>query len=112
MTAIAVFLVLKAVPAIRADQVGFFTSKAWNPVGGNARFGILVIAFGTVVSSALALVMGCRSRWVWRCSSRITRRAAWPLFSATSPISWPRCQASCSACGAGTSRGLGYKFEV
>ncbi len=56
--AIAVFLILKAIPAIQQDKVNFFSSKEWNPRSGNARFGILAIAFGTLVSSALALIMG------------------------------------------------------
>lgn len=56
--AIAVFLILKAIPAIQQDKVNFFSSKEWNPSSGNARFGILAIAFGTLVSSALALIMG------------------------------------------------------
>jgi len=55
--AIAIFLIVKAVPALRGDQANFFTSQAWGDVGGTHEFGIAALVFGTVVTSVLALVM-------------------------------------------------------
>jgi phosphate transport system permease protein len=56
MAAIAVFLVVEAVPALRANEGGFFTEVIWDP-NGSHTFGIAALAFGTVLSSLLALVM-------------------------------------------------------
>ena len=57
ITAIAVFLVVKAVPAIRADQSNFLTTLQWNPDGARPSFGIAALAFGSVLSSAIALLL-------------------------------------------------------
>jgi len=54
--AIAAFLVVKALPALRQDDASFWTTKTWNP-DGDKVFGIAALLFGTVLSSALALVM-------------------------------------------------------
>jgi phosphate transport system permease protein len=54
--AIAVFLVLKAIPALQADKSSFWTTRIWDP-DGTVRFGIAALAFGTLLSSLLALVM-------------------------------------------------------
>ena len=54
--AIAVFLVVKAIPALRHDKSSFWTTKIWDPdVSG--RFGIAALVFGTLLSSVLALAM-------------------------------------------------------
>ncbi|HVT64364.1 MAG TPA: phosphate ABC transporter permease subunit PstC [Mycobacteriales bacterium] len=55
--AIALFLVIKAIPSLRGDKASFFTSQAWGNVSGTHEFGIAALAFGTIVTSALALVM-------------------------------------------------------
>ncbi len=55
--AIATFLVVRAIPALRANEAGFFTSTDWDPNALPPRFGIVALAFGTVLSSLLALVM-------------------------------------------------------
>ena len=55
--AIAVFLVVKAIPSLRADQKNFFTTKSWNPDATPAVFGIAVLAFGTILSSIIALAL-------------------------------------------------------
>jgi phosphate transport system permease protein len=55
--AITIFLLIKATPALRGDKANFFTSQAWGNVGGTHEFGIAALAFGTVMTSALALVM-------------------------------------------------------
>ena len=55
--AIAVFLVVKAVPSLRADTTSFWATKTWSASVGSASFGIAALVFGTVLTSALALVM-------------------------------------------------------
>jgi phosphate transport system permease protein len=55
--AIAFFLISKAVPAIRADQANFFTFKQWFPNDAQPKFGIAVLAFGTVLTSVIALIV-------------------------------------------------------
>lgn len=55
--AIAIFLIIKAVPALRADQSSFWTTKTWTATSGAAMFGIAAVLFGTVLTSLLALVM-------------------------------------------------------
>jgi phosphate transport system permease protein len=57
IAAIAVFLIAKAVPALRADKANFITSQEWNPDGAQPRFGIAQLTFGTLLSSVLALIM-------------------------------------------------------
>jgi phosphate transport system permease protein len=55
--AIAVFLVIKAIPALRANTTSFWTTQQWQASDTEAAFGIAAILFGTVMTSALALVM-------------------------------------------------------
>jgi phosphate transport system permease protein len=55
--AIAVFLVVKALPALRANTASFFTTQQWVAQEGDTSFGIAALLFGTVLTSALALVM-------------------------------------------------------
>ena len=55
--AIAAFLIAKALPALRQDEASFWTTKTWTPNGTKPVFGIAALLFGTVLSSALALVM-------------------------------------------------------
>jgi phosphate transport system permease protein len=57
IVAIAIFLVSKAVPALQANTAGFFTYEGWSPNETEPRFGIGALAFGTVLSSALALLI-------------------------------------------------------
>jgi phosphate transport system permease protein len=58
IVAIAVFLILKAIPALRADKAGFWTHFEWFPDDPtNPKFGIPALAFGTVVSAAIALLL-------------------------------------------------------
>ncbi|MEV4060514.1 phosphate ABC transporter permease subunit PstC [Nonomuraea dietziae] len=56
MAAIAVFLISEAIPALQANKGNFFTELIWEP-NGSQVFGIAALAFGTVLSSALALVI-------------------------------------------------------
>ena len=56
--AIAVFLVVKAIPALTANKENFFTFTKWTPNAvGDVRFGIASLAFGTVLSAAIALLV-------------------------------------------------------
>ncbi|MFY1596726.1 phosphate ABC transporter permease subunit PstC [Micromonospora sp. WMMD737] len=57
IAAIAVFLVAKAVPALRANTESFWTFEGWFPNDADPKFGIGALAFGTVLSSALALLI-------------------------------------------------------
>lgn len=56
LVAIAAFLIYRAVPAITSDKGNFLTTKIWDP-DNSAVFGIAALAFGTVLSSLLALVL-------------------------------------------------------
>lgn len=57
LVAIAVFLVLRALPALRENTAPFLTTLRWQPDAATPAFGIAALAFGTVVSSVLALVL-------------------------------------------------------
>jgi len=57
LVGIALFLVIKAVPALHKDHVSFLTSFDWSPDDTPARFGIGVLVYGTVVCALLALVI-------------------------------------------------------
>jgi phosphate transport system permease protein len=55
--AIAIFLIVKAVPALQADKSSFWSTQQWAASVGDASFGIAALLFGTVVTSLLALAM-------------------------------------------------------
>ncbi|TDB95644.1 phosphate ABC transporter permease subunit PstC [Actinomadura sp. 7K534] len=57
VAAIAAFLVWKAVPALQENEAGFLTTEEWNPNAQPPRFGIAQLAFGTAMSSLLAMLM-------------------------------------------------------
>jgi phosphate transport system permease protein len=58
ITAIAVFLIWKALPAFDKAGLRFFTEKQWFPDNEpKAQFGVAALAFGTLLSSLLAMVM-------------------------------------------------------
>ncbi|MEU9489035.1 phosphate ABC transporter permease subunit PstC [Streptomyces decoyicus] len=57
MAAIAVFLTYRSVLAISGDKANFFTTLDWNASGLEPKFGIAVLAFGTLVSSVVAMVI-------------------------------------------------------
>ena len=54
---IALFLVIKAIPAIRDDQVNFLFSRAWSVSGDTLRFGIVDLLWTTVAISVLAMII-------------------------------------------------------
>jgi len=55
--AITAFLVAKAIPALQADDANFITETEWFPNQTPPEFGIAALAWGTLVSSAIALVV-------------------------------------------------------
>ncbi|GAB3797200.1 phosphate ABC transporter permease subunit PstC [Micromonospora zhanjiangensis] len=55
--AIAVFLIAKAIPALRANKANFLTFEGWSPNGADPQFGIGALAFGTVLSAVIALIV-------------------------------------------------------
>ncbi|GLY96933.1 phosphate ABC transporter permease subunit PstC [Actinoplanes sp. NBRC 103695] len=57
IVAIGFFLVSKAVPALQANTENFLTYKAWFPNDAEPNFGIAALAFGTVLSSVIALIV-------------------------------------------------------
>jgi phosphate transport system permease protein len=57
IVAIGVFLVLKAVPALQADTTSFLTTKVFLPEAAKPTFGIAVLAFGTVLTSLIAMLL-------------------------------------------------------
>lgn len=56
MAAITAFLIAEAVPALRADHANFFTETRWFPDATPSVFGVAALTWGTIVSSAIALV--------------------------------------------------------
>ena len=54
--AIAASMVVESLPSLGRFGFGFLTSRSWNPVTG--EFGALPFIYGTMLSSALALVIG------------------------------------------------------
>ena len=57
IVAIGLFLLQRAIPAVRADSTSFFTTKVWTPDNAPAVFGIAALVFGTLLSSAIALLV-------------------------------------------------------
>jgi phosphate transport system permease protein len=57
MAAIAAFLLYRTVPALQANTANFFTTKVWFPDNTPAVFGIAALAWGTLLSSLIALVL-------------------------------------------------------
>jgi phosphate transport system permease protein len=57
IVAIAVFLVLRAVPALRDNTTSFLTSFEWDPNNTTPAFGIAALAFGTLLAALLGLLI-------------------------------------------------------
>ena len=57
IVAIAVFLLSKAIPAVRKDSTSFLSTKLWQPDNNPPVFGIAALVFGTLLSSFIALVV-------------------------------------------------------
>lgn len=54
---IGVFLAVTAVPALRENTANFFTTQSWLPDANPPAFGIAALAFGTVMSSLIAMLL-------------------------------------------------------
>ena len=57
MAGIAVFLVWKAVPALRVNTVDFLTYQKWFPDQAQPAFGIAAVVFGTVTTAVIAMIL-------------------------------------------------------
>ncbi len=57
MAGIGLFLVVKAIPALQVNTANFFTSSQWLPDNSPPMFGIAALAFGTLVSSVIAMTL-------------------------------------------------------
>ncbi|WP_239015041.1 phosphate ABC transporter permease subunit PstC [Streptomyces sp. CdTB01] len=58
MGAIAAFLLTQALHAITADHANFLTAFEWNPDEDPSVWGVALVAWGTLVTSLFALVIG------------------------------------------------------
>lgn len=57
LVVIALTVLIRAMPAIGQYGLGFLFSSDWNPVEGREVYGALPIIYGTLVSSAIALIL-------------------------------------------------------
>jgi phosphate transport system permease protein len=57
IVAIAIFLISKATNSLNANTVNFLTSTEWFPNDPQPRFGIAALAFGTVLTAVIALIV-------------------------------------------------------
>jgi phosphate transport system permease protein len=57
MAAIAVFLIWRAIPSLQANTANFFTTQVWFPDAKPAVFGIAALAFGTLMTAAIAMLL-------------------------------------------------------
>jgi phosphate transport system permease protein len=57
IVAIAIFLIAKAIPALRVNTANFLTYSGWTPNAAEPKFGIAALAVGTLISSGLALLL-------------------------------------------------------
>lgn len=58
MAGIAVFLMMRAWPAVTANTGNLFATQIWRPQSDPPVFGMAAILFGTVVSSLIAVTVG------------------------------------------------------
>lgn len=57
IVAIGAFLIDQAIPALQANHANFLTYKNWFPSDDPPMFGIAALAFGTLLTSVLALTL-------------------------------------------------------
>ena len=57
MASIGAFLVWKAIPAFQNNTGNFFTTQEWFPDADPPVFGIAALAFGTAISSFMAMLI-------------------------------------------------------
>ena len=55
--AIGIFLAWKAIPSLQTDSANFFTEQSWFPDSVPPVFGIAALAFCTVVTALVAMVL-------------------------------------------------------
>ena len=103
MAAIAVFLIWKAIPGLQANTANFFTTQDWTPDADPAYFGIAALAFGTIMTAIIAMLLAVPvgigiALFIAHYAHRGSARR-----SGSSPTCSPRCPRSSSACGASAS---------
>jgi phosphate transport system permease protein len=57
IAAVAIFLLVRAVPSLANNQANFLTSRVWNPGGANPAFGVADLLWVTIASSVVAMVV-------------------------------------------------------
>ncbi len=57
MAAIAIFLIWRAIPSLQANTANFFTTRVWFPDQDPVVFGIASLAFGTLMTAIIAMVL-------------------------------------------------------
>ncbi len=57
LVAIGLLILVDAWPAIKEYGLSFLWTSSWNPVEGREAFGVLPMIYGTLVSSAIALLI-------------------------------------------------------
>lgn len=57
LVAIGLLILVQAWPAIQEFGLSFLWTSSWNPVEGREMFGVLPMVYGTLVSSAIALLL-------------------------------------------------------
>jgi phosphate transport system permease protein len=57
MAAIALFLIVRSVPALRANTANFFTFQQWLPDENPVQFGIAALLFNTLLTGVLAMII-------------------------------------------------------
>ncbi|PRY00787.1 phosphate ABC transporter permease subunit PstC [Allonocardiopsis opalescens] len=57
LAAVAVFLLVQALPALSENQGNFLTDTEWAPSGDAPSFGVAALVFGTLLAAVLALVI-------------------------------------------------------
>lgn len=57
MAAIGLFLLWKALPALQENTANFLTTSVWSPDADPPAFGIAALAFGTLISAVIAMLL-------------------------------------------------------
>lgn len=57
LVAIGLLVLVQAWPAVKQYGLGFLWTSAWNPVEGRESFGVLPMVYGTLLTSAISLLI-------------------------------------------------------
>ncbi|MFM7324669.1 MAG: phosphate ABC transporter permease subunit PstC, partial [Nodosilinea sp.] len=57
LVAIGLLVLVQAWPAVQEYGLGFLWTSAWNPVEGREAFGVLPMVYGTLLTSAISLLI-------------------------------------------------------